>query len=197
MRQKTTRRSLQQRILATAACLFVVSLSGCGDLMTNFNIAGKTQAQVTSDAQFKELKTVRAALKAEQPKKTTGALPNALPVPVIAAATTVPTISSVGYSSISSQPGKTLSQRRLMAIRAARMDAMRMLTEQVHGLNVQGDTLMSENVVQSDRFRASVSGLIAGSRTVKIEPKGSDTYAVTLEIDRDTIRQLLRANRGW
>jgi hypothetical protein len=84
-----------------------------------------------------------------------------------------------------------------MAIRAARMDAMRMLTEQVHGLTVQGDTQVSENVVQSDVFRASLAGLIAGARTVKIEPKSSDTYAVTLEIDRGTIRQLLRANSIW
>ena len=84
-----------------------------------------------------------------------------------------------------------------MAIRAARMDAMRMLTEQVHGLTVQGDTQVSENVVQTDVFRASLAGLIAGARTVKIEPKGADTYAVTLEIDRGTVRQLLRANRGW
>ena len=199
MRQKMTCRSLRQHIWFMTTGLFVVGLSGCGGLIENFNIGGKTQAEVVSDAQAKELKIVRTALKVDKPKKIIGPSSNVrpVPVPVVAAASTVPTISAVGYSSIASQPGKTLSQRRLMAIRAARMDAMRLLTEQVHGLNVKGDTLMSENVIQSDRFSASVAGLIAGSRTVKIEPKGRDTYAVTLEIDRGTIRQLLQAKRRW
>jgi hypothetical protein len=165
--------------------------------MSGFDLSGKTQAEIASQEQAKELKIVRTTLKSDTSKKAASPLSSALPVPVVAASATVPTISAIGYSSIGSQPGKTLNQRRLMAIRAARMDAMRMLTEQVHGLTVQGDTQVSENVVQSDVFRASLAGLIAGARTVKIEPKGSDTYAVTLEIDRGTIRQLLRANRSW
>jgi hypothetical protein len=165
--------------------------------MTSFDLSRATPAEITAKAQAKELKTVRTALKTDPPQKAANPLSPVMPVPVVAAAATVPTISAIGYSSIASQPGKTLNQRRLMAIRAARMDAMRMLTEQVHGLTVQGDTQVSENVVQSDVFRASLAGLIAGARTVKIEPKSSDTYAVTLEIDRGTIRQLLRANSIW
>ena len=197
MRHHSTQKSSRHYVFSVAAGLCALSLSGCSDLMTSFDLSGATPAETTAKAQAKELKTVRTALMTDPPQKAANPLSPAMPVPVVAAAATVPTISAIGYSSIASQPGKTLNQRRLMAIRAARMDAMRMLTEQVHGLTVQGDTQVSENVVQSDVFRASLAGLIAGARTVKIEPKGSDTYAVTLEIDRGTIRQLLRANSIW
>ena len=111
--------------------------------------------------------------------------------------TPLPTISAVGYSVISSQPGKTLNQRRLMAIRAARMEAMRDLTEQIHGLTIESETALSESVLQSDTMRAHVAGAVRGARTVKIEPKGADTYSVKLEIDRATIDQLLKSARRW
>jgi hypothetical protein len=197
MRHHSTQKPSRPYVRTIIAGLCALCLTGCSDLLSGFDLTGKTQAEITSQEQAKELKVVRTALKSDTPKKAASPLSSNLPVPVVAASATVPTISATGYSSIGSQPGKTLNQRRLMAIRAARMDAMRMLTEQVHGLTVQGDTQVSENVVQSDVFRASLAGLMSGARTVKIEPKGSDTYAVTLEIDRGTIRQLLRANRSW
>ena len=37
----------------------------------------------------------------------------------------VPTISAMGYAVVSSQPGRSANQKRLMAIRSARMAAMR------------------------------------------------------------------------
>ncbi len=45
----------------------------------------------------------------------------------------IPTINAVGYAVVSSQPGRTENQKRLMAIRSARMAAMRELAEQIHG----------------------------------------------------------------
>jgi hypothetical protein len=108
---------------------------------------------------------------------------------------TVPTITGVGYSAISVQPGRSLTQKRLLAIRAARMEAMRELAEKIHGLKVEGQTSIAEMVVQNDTLRTSVAGTIRGARTVRIEPKGSDTYEVLLEIDRDMIDRLLRAAR--
>ena len=48
----------------------------------------------------------------------------------------IPTLSAVGYAVVSSQPGRTDAQKRLMAIRSARMAAMRELAEQIHGIPV-------------------------------------------------------------
>ena len=69
-----------------------------------------------------------------------------------------------------------------MAIRSARMAAMRDLAEQIHGLQVDSSTTVIDLMVQNDTFRGVVSGTIRGARTVRINPTGSDTYEVVLEI---------------
>ena len=107
----------------------------------------------------------------------------------------VPTISAMGYAVVSSQPGRSANQKRLMAIRSARMAAMRDLAEQIHGLKVEGNTTVIDLMVQNDTFRGIVSGTIRGARTVRINPTGIDTYEVLLEIDKDTLSYLLRQAR--
>ena len=107
----------------------------------------------------------------------------------------IPTLTAVGYAVTSSQPGRSESQKRLMAIRSARMAAMRDLAEQVHGLQVDSSTTVIDLVVQNDTFRGVVAGTIRGARTVRINPTGADTYEVVLEIDRETIGYLLQTAR--
>ena len=64
----------------------------------------------------------------------------------------IPTLTAVGYAVTSSQPGRSESQKRLMAIRSARMAAMRDLAEQIHGLQVDSNTTVIDLVVQNDTF---------------------------------------------
>ena len=114
-----------------------------------------------------------------------------LPVKVVE----IPTIKGVGFSAVSIQPGKNLNQKRIMAIKAARLDALRQLTEQIHGIQLTGSTKIAEAIVQSDTLRADIQGVILGARTVKIEPSSSDTYEVAVEIDRPLIDEIVRAYR--
>ena len=107
----------------------------------------------------------------------------------------VPTISGMGYAVVSAQPGRNLHHRRLNAIRVARMEAMRNLTEQIHGVRIDSTTTIGEAVLQSDTMRSSVTGMLRGARTVQIQLKGSDTYEVLLEVDRDMIDQMLKIAR--
>ena len=114
-----------------------------------------------------------------------------LPVKVVE----IPTITGVGFSAVAIQPGKNLNQKRIMAIKAARLDALRQLTEQIHGIQLTGSTKVAEAIVQSDTLRADIQGVILGARTVKIEPSSSDTYEVAVEIDRPLIDEIVRAYR--
>jgi len=107
----------------------------------------------------------------------------------------IPTLTAIGYAVTSSQPGRSEAQKRLMAIRSARMAAMRDLAEQIHGLQVDSSTTVIDLMVQNDTFRGVVSGTIRGARTVRINPTGSDTYEVVLEIDREMIGYLLSTAR--
>ena len=82
-----------------------------------------------------------------------------------------------------------------MAIKAARLDALRQLTEQIHGIQISGSTLVSEAIVESDTLRADLQGVILGARTVKVEPNSSDTYQVIVEIDKPLIDEIVKAYR--
>ena len=112
-----------------------------------------------------------------------------------AGAENIPTLTAVGYAVTSTQPGRNDAQKRLMAIRSARMAAMRDLAEQIHGLKVDSSTTVIDLIVQNDTFRGMVNGTIRGARTVRINPTGTDTYEVVLEIDRETIGYLLKTAR--
>ena len=107
----------------------------------------------------------------------------------------IPTLSAVGYAVVSSQPGRTDAQKRLMAIRSARMAAMRELAEQIHGIQVDSNTTVIDLMVQNDTFRAVVRGVIRGAKTVRINPTGEDTYETVLEIDRDMMLMMLKSAR--
>ena len=107
----------------------------------------------------------------------------------------IPTLTAVGYAVVSSQPGRTQAQKRLMAIRSARMSAMRELAEQIHGIQVDSNTTVIDLMVQNDTFRAVVKGGIRGAKTVRINPTSNDTYETVLEIDRDMMMALLRNAR--
>ena len=108
---------------------------------------------------------------------------------------TFPTLTATGYAVVSSQPGQSIEQKRLMAIRAARMAAMRDLADQIHGLQVDSNTTVVDLMVQNDTFRGVVTGTIRGARTVRINPTGADTYEIVLEIDREMMTYLLSVAR--
>jgi outer membrane protein FlgP len=108
----------------------------------------------------------------------------------------VPMLHGIGFAQIAGQPGKTANEKRLMAIRAARVDALRDLTEQVHGIHLTSDTTIKDAVVRNDSLRALVDGTLRGAQTLRVTPKGSDSYEVEMTLDRDTVAYVLRAVRG-
>ena len=99
-------------------------------------------------------------------------------------------IISTGYANISAQKSKNPAQRRLMAIRASKLDAYRNLTEQVYGQQLDASSTVADMVVTNDTFRAKVEGVIYGARLVSITPVGEDTYETTLSLDKDVVQDL-------
>ena len=118
------------------------------------------------------------------------------PAPPVAAADAVPALKGLGFAQIAGQPGGTMNEKRLMAIRAARMDALRDLAEQVHGIRLSASTSIRDAVVLDDSLSALVEGTIRGARTVRVTPKGTDSYEVEMMLDRDTVAYIVRALKG-
>ena len=98
-------------------------------------------------------------------------------------------IEATGYSVIQSHSGSE-PQQRLMAIKAARLDAFRQLAEVVYGTYIDSNTTISDLTIQDDVYRARVEGVIYGAELVKIEPISNDTYAVTLGLPRVMVDDL-------
>lgn len=99
-------------------------------------------------------------------------------------------LTATGYSVISAQNHRNPAQQRLLAIRAAKLDAYRSLTEQVYGLNLNATTTVADMTVQSDTFRSRVEGVIYGAKLVSISPAGDDTYETTLSLDKAVVQDL-------
>ena len=97
---------------------------------------------------------------------------------------------STGYAVISIQQHHLPAQQRLLAIRAAKLDAYRGLAEQVYGQYLDGATTVADATLRSDRVRSRVEGLIHGAEVVSIAPVGNDTYELTLPLDRDVMFEL-------
>lgn len=99
-------------------------------------------------------------------------------------------IRATGYAVISVQPSDVDAQQRLLAIRAAKLDAYRGLTEQVYGQYLDATTTVADMAVMSDTFRTQVEGVIYGAKVVSIAPVGDDTYETTLSLDQDVVDDL-------
>jgi outer membrane protein FlgP len=99
-------------------------------------------------------------------------------------------IVATGYGVISIQDGDSPAHKRLLSIRASKLDAYRVLLEQVYGQYLDTTTTVAEMVVKSDSFRSRVQGLVYGARLVSITTVGEDTYETTLSLDNTIVSDL-------
>ena len=99
-------------------------------------------------------------------------------------------IIATGYAVISVQKADTPAQQRILSIKASKLDAYKVLMEQVYGQYLDANTTVSEMIFQSDTFRAKVQGVIYGAKLVSITPVGDDTYETTLSLSNSVVDDL-------
>ncbi len=68
----------------------------------------------------------------------------------------------------------------LMACRAAVVDAQRNLLESMQGVRVQGTTLVSNMMIESDTIKTTVEGVLNGAQIIDRRPGDDGTCRVTL-----------------
>jgi len=100
-------------------------------------------------------------------------------------------IVGIGYGSESTYQGYTPGQRRLMAIRASKLDAYRSLAEQIYGIRIDSNTTVSAMMAKNDSFRARVNAVVRGARIVSVTPMADHNYETILEVyvDKNFFRQ--------
>lgn len=94
-------------------------------------------------------------------------------------------LTAIGYGAASSAEGHTPGQRRLLAMRASKLDAYRALAEQVYGIRLTSNTTVSSLMSQNDGFRAYIDAYLRGARIVSVTPMADGNYETTIEIDFD------------
>ena len=111
-----------------------------------------------------------------EPAVTMGGVPSIVADPI--------KIQAVGYGS----PGNfnslyTAAQAKLMAMRAAKIDAYRSLAEQVYGYRVTANTSVSAFATQNDNVRTYVDAFIRGTRVVSINAIADGSFEATVELE--------------
>ena len=91
-------------------------------------------------------------------------------------------IAGIGYGAESTFSAYTPGQRRLMAIRASKLDAYRALAEQLYGIKIDSSTAISTLTAKNDSFRARVNAVVRGARIVSITPMADNNYETILEV---------------
>lgn len=94
-------------------------------------------------------------------------------------------VSAVGFGTMSAFTKYPPGQQRLLAMRAAKLDALRNLAEQLGGVSVQGSSRMVDMAAQIDSFRVSVDTLVRNARVLSITPIQEGNYEAVVETTVD------------
>ena len=92
-------------------------------------------------------------------------------------------LTAVGYGAIGNYAQYSTGQQKLMAMRAAQVDAYRNLAEQVYGFRIAGNTAVSAFATQSDTVRTYVDAAIRGARVVSMTSMADGNFEATVELE--------------
>ena len=76
-------------------------------------------------------------------------------------------------------------QRRLMTMRASKIDAYRALAEVVGGLHVWGGSSIGDMVIERDRYRVFIDSFVRGAHVMSVEAMEDNTYKTVVEMEVD------------
>lgn len=111
-----------------------------------------------------------------------GVMPSALEMPFVGVVASAydesEMIQADGFGSVPT--GMPLARGKLMARRAAIVDAQRNLLESIKGISVDSETTMENYIVTSDVVRTKVNGIVTGVRPISEEFKDG-VYHVVVE----------------
>lgn len=87
-------------------------------------------------------------------------------------------------------PSMSPPEKALMGKRAAKIDALRNLLEEVYGVTVRSKTTVRDFITQSDDMKARVSAFVRGARVVSERALGDGSYEVEVELELDPLMRM-------
>ena len=92
-------------------------------------------------------------------------------------------IIGIGLAAVREDADTSWAERRVVAVRAAKLDALRSIAEQVNGVKFQSVSQYGMARLGADRFSVSSAGNIRGVKFVRVEPLEEGIYQATAEMD--------------
>lgn len=89
-------------------------------------------------------------------------------------------------------PSSPRAQARLMAKRAAKLDAQRQLLEHAKGVHIQSSTTVEDFMTQDDYIRSRVQGIIREAKITDYRYFDDGSCEVDMRLDMNRIRDMVR-----
>ena len=86
------------------------------------------------------------------------------------------------YSAFDAEVDAKSESKRLLALRASKLDAYRSLAERVYGLSISGKSMVKDFVLKEDRFAVGLDSYIRGARVVSVNEKEGVGFETVLEL---------------
>jgi len=91
-------------------------------------------------------------------------------------------LTAMGYGTVD-ESRYVASQRRLMGMRASKMEAYRALAEQLYGVRLNSNTTVENMVVKNDSYRSYIDAVVRGARVKRITAIDANTYETVMEVE--------------
>ncbi|KQQ87218.1 LPP20 family lipoprotein [Massilia sp. Leaf139] len=114
------------------------------------------------------------------------------PVPQVQLQPVIVTLNATGYGAVNTAACNgecdrvSPAQRKLLAMRAARLDAYRAMAEQVYGMRIEGGSTVGSLALKDDSFKVYIDAFIRGARVTNVAQREDGSYETTVEMDFDT-----------
>ena len=82
-----------------------------------------------------------------------------------------------------SDPSMSRAEKALLGKRAAKIDALRNLLEEVYGVRIKSNTTVRDFVTERDEMKARVNAFVQGARVVSERALGDGSYEVEVEVE--------------
>jgi hypothetical protein len=94
-------------------------------------------------------------------------------------------VTAVGHGTVSTSQYNqyNTAQLKMMAMRAAKLDAYRNLAEQVYGFRLSGASTISAFASQRDYVRVQVDAYVRGARVLEVKPLPDGSYEARVEAE--------------
>ena len=92
-------------------------------------------------------------------------------------------VTGVGLAAVRPDDERPHSLKQLAAIRAAKLEAIRSLAEQVQGVTLQARSQSDKSGLETDRIVVESEATLKGVRFVRVEPVEPGIYQAIAELD--------------